>query len=74
MQTKKVPESQIKDLPRDGYLVIREFCNQREKLTNFCGNRRQYPSRNALDLSDQSGGKKRIFPFGSRPETMYSVT
>ena len=30
MQSKKLSESQIKDFHRDGFLVIKEFCNKQE--------------------------------------------
>ena len=61
MQTKKLTESQIKDFHRDGYLVIKEFCNKQEvdKLYTTAIED-SILTRNALDLSDLSGKKTRL--------------
>ncbi|HLA58123.1 MAG TPA: phytanoyl-CoA dioxygenase family protein [Puia sp.] len=61
MQSKKLSGSQIKDFHRDGYLIIKEFCNKQEidKLyTNAIED--SILTRNALDLSDLSGKKTRL--------------
>jgi ectoine hydroxylase-related dioxygenase (phytanoyl-CoA dioxygenase family) len=61
MQSKKLTESQIKDFHRDGYLVIKEFCNKQEidKLYTTAIED-SILTRNALDLSDLSGKKTRL--------------
>ncbi|HEX3079784.1 MAG TPA: phytanoyl-CoA dioxygenase family protein [Puia sp.] len=61
MQSKKLSESQIKDFHRDGYLVIKEFCNKQEtdKLYTTAVED-SILTRNALDLSDLSGKKTRL--------------
>jgi ectoine hydroxylase-related dioxygenase (phytanoyl-CoA dioxygenase family) len=61
MQSKKLTGSQIKDFHRDGYLVIKEFCNKGEidKLYTTAIED-SILTRNALDLSDLSGKKTRL--------------
>jgi ectoine hydroxylase-related dioxygenase (phytanoyl-CoA dioxygenase family) len=61
MQSKKLTESQIKGFHRDGYLVIKEFCNKQEidKLYTTAIED-SILTRNALDLSDLSGKKTRL--------------
>ena len=61
MLSKKLSESQIKDFHRDGFLVIREFCNKQEidKLYTTAIED-SVLTRNALDLSDLSGKKTRL--------------
>jgi len=81
MQSKKLSESQIKDFHRDGYLVIKEFCNKQEtdKLYTTAVED-SILTRNALDLSDLSGKKTRrslwftpgndVFGYLTRSERM----
>jgi ectoine hydroxylase-related dioxygenase (phytanoyl-CoA dioxygenase family) len=61
MHSKKLSESQIKDFHRDGFLVIKEFCNKQEidKLYTTAIED-SILTRNALDLSDLSGKKTRL--------------
>jgi ectoine hydroxylase-related dioxygenase (phytanoyl-CoA dioxygenase family) len=61
MHSKKLSEEQIKDYHRDGYLVIKEFCNKQEidKLYTTAVED-SILTRNALDLSDLSGKKTRL--------------
>jgi len=61
MQSKKLSEDQIKDFHRDGYLIIKEFCNKQEidKLYTTAIED-SILTRNALDLSDLSGKKTRL--------------
>ncbi len=61
MLSKKLSESQIKDFHRDGFLVIREFCNKQEIDTLYTtAIEDSVLTRNALDLSDLSGKKTRL--------------
>jgi ectoine hydroxylase-related dioxygenase (phytanoyl-CoA dioxygenase family) len=61
MKSKKLSEDQLKQFHRDGYLVIKEFCNKQEtdKLYSTAIED-SILTRNALDLSDLSGKKTRL--------------
>src|ERR1700709_2966554 len=61
MQSKKLSDSQIKEYQRDGFLVIKEFCNKQEidKLYTTAVED-SILTRNALDLSDLSGQKTKL--------------
>ncbi|HET7001227.1 MAG TPA: phytanoyl-CoA dioxygenase family protein [Puia sp.] len=61
MYSKKLTESQIRDFHRDGYLVIKEFCNKQETDKLYTtAIEDSILTRNALDLSDLSGKKTRL--------------
>jgi ectoine hydroxylase-related dioxygenase (phytanoyl-CoA dioxygenase family) len=61
MQPKKLSEDQIKDFHRDGYLMIKNFCNKQEidKLYTTAIEDSDI-TRNALDLNDLSGKKTKL--------------
>jgi ectoine hydroxylase-related dioxygenase (phytanoyl-CoA dioxygenase family) len=61
MQSKKLSEEQIKNYHRDGFLVIKAFCNQQETDKLYTtAIEDDILTRNALDLSDLSGKKTRL--------------
>src|ERR1700709_2312437 len=84
MQSKKLSDSQIKEYQRDGFLVIKEFCNKQE-IDNLYTTAIEDSilTRNALDLSDLSGKKTRlslwftpgndVFGYLTRSEKMVSA-
>jgi ectoine hydroxylase-related dioxygenase (phytanoyl-CoA dioxygenase family) len=61
MESKKLSEAQIREYHRDGYLIIRNFCNKQEvdKLYTTAIED-SILTKNALDLSDMSGKKTRL--------------
>lgn len=61
MRSKKLSEEQIKNYHRDGFLVIKAFCNQQETDKLYTtAIEDDILTRNALDLSDLSGKKTRL--------------
>jgi ectoine hydroxylase-related dioxygenase (phytanoyl-CoA dioxygenase family) len=61
MLPEKLSEKQVKEFHRDGYLIIRAFCNKQEtdKLYTTAVED-NILTRNALDLNDLSGKKTRL--------------
>src|SRR4051812_19732226 len=84
MESNKLSPSQIREYHRDGYVVIREFCNKQEvdKLYSTAVED-SILTKNALDLSDLSGKKTRlslwftpgndVFGYLTRSERMVNV-
>jgi ectoine hydroxylase-related dioxygenase (phytanoyl-CoA dioxygenase family) len=61
MPFKMLSESQIKDYHRDGFLVIKAFCNKQETDKLYTtAIEDDILTKNALDLNDQSGKKTRL--------------
>ncbi|MFA6083107.1 phytanoyl-CoA dioxygenase family protein [Mucilaginibacter sp.] len=83
MANKVLTAQQISDYNRDGYLIVKNFCNTEEtdKLYSTALND-DAMSKNALDLNDQSGKKTRlslwftpgndVFGYLTRSERMIS--